>query len=313
MRVLVAGAAGFLGSHLCELLIQDGHSVTGIDDLSSGRKSNLELLASQPNFKLLIADISVAIPESLGPLEFDLIYNLASPASPQLYRELPLHTLRAGSLGTLNLLEFARLHQSRFVMASTSEVYGDPEVHPQKEGYFGNVNTVGERSCYDEAKRFSEALCYTFHHTYGCSIGIARIFNTYGPRLSPGDGRVISSLIRSCVLDEPFTVFGDGHQTRSFCYVDDLIRGLYLLGMSDKFGPFNIGNPTELSIRKLIDEVESLASKKIDVRFAERMGDDPMRRRPDISRAIQELGWSPSVPLRDGLASTYRWIRETLQ
>jgi nucleoside-diphosphate-sugar epimerase len=312
MNVLVAGAAGFLGSHLCELLIREGHDVFGLDDFSSGRESNVASAKQSGHFRLERADISDSLPSFVETHHFDLIFNLASPASPQLYKELPLHTLKAGSLGTLNLLEFARRKNARFIMASTSEVYGDPEVHPQTEDYFGNVNTVGERSCYDEAKRFSEALCYTFHHSYSCNVGIARIFNTYGPRLSPGDGRVISSVIRSSVLNEPFFVFGDGHQTRSFCYVDDLIRGLYLLGCSEKFGPFNLGNPVELSIRSLIHEVETLAGRSIDVRFSPKMGDDPMRRRPDISRATHELGWTPTVPLSTGLTKTYDWIREIL-
>jgi UDP-glucuronate decarboxylase len=286
--------------------------VFGLDDLSSGKESNLRTSATFKDFELVVGDVSDAVPRSLEHLKFDLIYNLASPASPKLYKELPLHTLKAGSLGTLNLLEFAREHKSRLVMASTSEIYGDPEVHPQTEEYFGNVNTVGERSCYDEAKRFSEALCYTFHHTYRCSIGIARIFNTYGPRLSPGDGRVISSLIRASILHEPFFVFGDGHQTRSFCYVDDLIQGLHLLGKSSKFGPFNLGNPVEISIRTLIAEVELLVGHRVDVQFVDKLGDDPLRRRPDISRVTRELGWRPTVALQTGLARTYDWIRDNL-
>lgn len=313
MQVLIAGAAGFLGSHLVDRLLAEGHQVVGVDDLSSGTMHNLLSAFNSPRFQFFKSDVAQGIAIPLADFAFDLIVNLASLASPRLYQTQPLHTLKTGSLGTLALLELAARHDSRFVMASTSEIYGDPEVHPQNENYFGNVNPVGERSCYDEAKRFSEALCYTFREWGQHNVGVARIFNTYGPRLRPGDGRVISNLLRCAVTGEPFSIYGDGLQTRSLCFVSDLIEGLCRLASSREFGPVNLGNPFEISILDLVREVGEVTGNSIIVRHTPALSDDPKRRQPDISRARELLGWQPHVSLRLGLATTYEWMKAELE
>lgn len=313
VQVLIAGAAGFLGSHLVDRLLAEDHQVVGVDDLSSGTMRNLLAASDHPHFQFFESDVAQGLSEIPADLRFDLIVNLASLASPRLYQAQPLHTLKTGSLGTLALLELAARNDSRFVMASTSEVYGDPEVHPQNEAYFGNVNPVGERSCYDEAKRFSEALCYTFREWGEQNVGVARIFNTYGPRLSPDDGRVVSNLLRCAVTGEPFSIYGDGLQTRSLCFVSDLIDGLCQLASSHEFGPVNLGNPSEITILDLVHEVEEVTGKSIIVHHTPALSDDPKRRRPDISRARELLGWHPHVSLRLGLTTTYQWMRAELE
>jgi len=313
MRALIAGAAGFIGSHLVDRLLQKGYQVVGIDDLSSGRLSNLESASRFRSFSFCEADICQPLERQLNRRNFDVVVNLASLASPPMYQARPLHTLRTGSIGTLNLLEVATDSQARFVMASTSEIYGDPEIHPQSETYFGNVNPVGERSCYDEAKRFSEALCYTFRERRGTNVGIARIFNTYGPRLRPDDGRVVSNLIRCALTSETFNVNGDGRQTRSLCFIDDMISGLMALVESSAFGPINLGNPAEVSILDLVREVEQVAGRKITTQHVGALGDDPKRRRPDITRATELLKWRPEINLRSGLSRTYQWMRSELR
>jgi len=313
VQVLIAGAAGFLGSHLVDRLLGEGHQVVGVDDLSSGTMRNLLKASDHPHFQFFKSDVAQGLSEIPSDLRFDVVVNLASLASPRLYQAQPLHTLKTGSLGTLALLELAARNDSRFVMASTSEIYGDPEVHPQNETYFGNVNPVGERSCYDEAKRFSEALCYTFREWGKHNVGVARIFNTYGPRLSPDDGRVVSNLLRCAVTGEPFSIYGDGLQTRSLCFVSDLIDGLCRLASSHEFGPVNLGNPSEIAILDLVHEVEEVTGESIIVQHIPALSDDPKRRQPDISRARELLGWQPHISLQLGLVKTYEWMKAELK
>jgi dTDP-glucose 4,6-dehydratase len=308
-RIVVLGASGFLGSHLCDYLIARGDEVVGLDDLSSSTGANLRALESKSRFTFVKCDISQGIAVN-G--EVDAVLNFASPASPPRYLEMPIHTLRTGSQGTENALQFALEKNARFIMASTSEVYGDPTVTPQPETYWGNVNSIGERSCYDEAKRYAEALCMAYKRQHDVDLGIVRIFNTYGPRLDPNDGRVVSNFVCQAIQGQDLTVYGDGSQTRSFCFVDDEIRGIIALLDSDECGPINIGNPVEFTMLELAEIVLELTGSSSKVVHRPLPSDDPMQRCPDITKAKELLGWEPKVNLREGLAHTIDWFRATL-
>ena len=301
MRILVTGAAGFLGSHLSDALIERGHEVLGLDNLYTGRKINIQHLLDNPNFEFLRHDVT-------HPLfvEVDGIFNLACPASPIHYQKFPAQTIKTSVLGAVNLLGLAKRTGARILQASTSEVYGDPLVSPQSEDYWGNVNPIGLRSCYDEGKRAAESLFFDYHRQFGVDIAIARIFNTYGPRMSLDDGRVVSNFIVQALKNEPITIYGDGLQTRSFCYVEDLIRGMVSLFFSEdcERGPINLGNPDEftmLELAKLVLEATNSNSKLI---YSELPSDDPRQRKPDISKANKILNWNPDINLRDGLRLT---------
>ena len=297
MRVLVTGAAGFLGSHLTDRLIGEGHSVIGVDNLSTGDLGNIAHLGSEPHFTFEERDI--CLPFDPGPV--DAVYNMASPASPPEYLKLALETLRVGSVGTENTLEIAQKYSAAFLHASTSECYGDPLEHPQTESYWGNVNPVGPRSVYDEAKRYAEALTMAYHRSRGVNTHLVRIFNTYGPRLHPSDGRVISNFVMQALRNQPLTVYGDGQQTRSFCFVADLIEGILRLSRSDEHMPTNIGNPTEFTILECAEAVLEVTGSKSQLRFEPLPQDDPTRRKPDISKAKRVLDWEPKISLREGL------------
>lgn len=308
-RVVVLGAAGFLGSHLCDQLIVRGDEVVGIDNLTSSSGANLENLESNKQFSFIKSDISEGISVS-GKV--NAVLNFASPASPPRYLEVPVQTLRTGSYGTDNALRLALEKDARFIMASTSEVYGDPTISPQSETYWGNVNPIGERSCYDEAKRYAEALCMAYWREKQANIGIIRIFNTYGPRLDPNDGRVVSNFICQALQGADLTIYGNGSQTRSFCYVDDEIRGILAMLDSDQRGPINIGNPIEFTMMELAKLVLELTGSKSSISFRELPADDPLQRKPDISKAIEHLGWKPEINLRQGLELTIKWFQEIL-
>ena len=310
MRVLVTGGAGFLGSHLVDLLVARGDSVVCLDDLSTGTRSNFDHLNSSARFSFIEGSVLAKF-DIDGP--FDGVVHLASPASPADYLARPIFTLRTGSEGTRNALEFAHAKAARFILASTSEVYGDPLVHPQTEDYWGNVNPVGPRSVYDEAKRYGEALTTAYHTSRGTDTGIVRIFNTYGPRMRPDDGRVVSSFVDQALRLEPLTVNGDGSQTRSLCYVDDLVRGLAAMLDSGEPGPINLGNPTEVSVREIARLIRDLVSSSSPIELHPLPQDDPTRRRPDITKARELLGWSPQVSLRAGIARTIKWYARNLQ
>ena len=297
----VTGGAGFLGSHLCETLVARGDQVIAVDDLSTGAADNVASLAENPSFELVVADVSEGVPVD-GPL--DAVLHFASPASPPDYLARPLETLAVGSEGTRHALDLAAEHDARFVLASTSEVYGDPLVHPQPESYWGNVNPVGPRSVYDEAKRFAEALTMATHRATGVDVGIVRIFNTYGPRLRPGDGRVVSNFLTQAIEGRPLTVYGDGSQTRSLCFVDDEVAGILALLDSEVTGPVNIGNPDELTVLELARAVLALTGSASTIVYEPLPTDDPTRRRPDIALARRTLGWEPVVPLDEGLRRT---------
>jgi UDP-glucuronate decarboxylase len=301
---LVAGGAGFLGSHLCSALIGRGYNVVCMDNFFTGRASNIAALRASSRFFLYEHDIVDALPDDL-PV-FDEIFNLACPASPPHYQADPLKTAMTCGWGTMNLLERARRDGARMLFASTSEVYGDPDVHPQPEGYFGNVNTVGPRSCYDEGKRFGETICHDFARTFGVPVKIVRIFNTYGPHMQPDDGRVVSNFIIQALKGEPISIYGDGSQTRSFCYVDDLIAGfLAMMETPDDFhGPVNLGNPAEITVSQLASVIVALTASGSEISYHPRPIDDPCRRRPDISQAEKVLGWTPDVDLLTGLERT---------
>ena len=301
MRSLVFGGAGFLGSHLVEQLALLAHEIVVVDDLSSGCTENIQNLVIGGAVSFINQDICDPISV---PGKFDFVFNLASPASPPRYSLLQRQTLRTGSIGTLNAVEFALKKDARFIQASTSEIYGDPTVHPQSEDYWGNVNPIGPRSCYDESKRFSEALCFAYHNECNLDLGIARIFNTYGPRLNSLDGRVVSNLICQALLNEPMSVFGDGNQTRSFCFVSDLISGLLKLAFSEFTGPYNLGNPNEISINELTQMIKSLTGSNSHIEYHGLPVDDPNRRRPDITKAKTDLGWTPEIDLNLGLQKT---------
>jgi dTDP-glucose 4,6-dehydratase len=294
---VVTGGAGFLGSHLCEYLIEEGHRVICVDNLETGSLQNVEHLRGG-EFTFVNHDLTQHL--DIGE-DVDFVYHLASPASPIDYLRLPLQTLKVGSYGTHNALGVAKWKRARFLLASTSEVYGDPNIHPQPETYWGNVNPIGPRGVYDEAKRYAEALTMAYHRQQGVDTCIVRIFNTYGPRMRPRDGRAIPTFIRQALANEPLTVFGDGSQTRSFCYVDDLIRGLVLLAESGEHFPVNIGNPQELSLLELAETVISVTGSRSEIVFEALPVDDPQVRQPDITRARQLLGWEPKVGLEEGL------------
>jgi dTDP-glucose 4,6-dehydratase len=297
MRVLVTGAAGFLGSHLTDRLLGEGHSVLGVDNLSTGDLGNVAHLSNEPRFVLEQKDIC----QPFDPGKVDAVFNMASPASPPEYLKLAIETLRVGSVGTENTLEIAHKYGAAFLHASTSECYGDPLEHPQTESYWGNVNPVGPRSVYDEAKRYAEALTMAYHRMKGVNTHLVRIFNTYGPRLHPSDGRVISNFMMQALRGEPLTVYGDGQQTRSFCFVADLIEGILRLSRSEEHMPTNIGNPVEFTILECAQAVLEVTGSKSELRFEPLPQDDPTRRRPDISKAKRILDWEPKVSLREGL------------
>ncbi|MBQ2851529.1 MAG: SDR family oxidoreductase [Thermoguttaceae bacterium] len=305
-RILVAGGAGFLGSHLCEKLVERRHDVICVDNFFTSQKANVAHLIGRPNFELIRHDVTLPL-----TLEVDEIYNLACPAAPGHYQYNPLKTMKTSLLGAINLLELARNCRAKILQASTSEVYGDPEVHPQREDYRGAVNPIGPRSCYDEGKRAAESLFMDEFRMFGTKICVARIFNTYGPKMHPYDGRVVSNFIRQALLDEPITIFGDGSQTRSFCYYADLLDGLIRL-MEDEtgfIGPVNLGNPNEFTIRELGELVWKTLGKEPKFVFKELPVDDPCRRRPDISLAKEKLGWEPKVQIEEGLRKTVDWFR----
>ena len=296
-QILVTGAAGFLGSHLCDVLLAEGHQVVGVDNLCTGSLDNLAHLKREPRFFFEQKDIT----KPFDPGEVDYVFNFASPASPVDYMRLGIETLQVGSAGTLNTLEIAKKYGAGYLHASTSECYGDPLVHPQVETYWGNVNPIGPRSVYDEAKRFSEAAVSAYHRYFGLNTHLVRIFNTYGPRLQPNDGRLISNLVMQALRGEPLTIYGDGSQTRSFCYVSDLIEGIVRLSRSKEHDPVNIGNPCEWTVLECATEVQALIGSHSEIVFKPLPQDDPMRRRPDITRAKALLGWEPTVSLREGL------------
>ncbi len=303
--ILVTGAAGFLGSHLCDALLAEGHHVIGVDNLSTGNRDNIDHLAGERRFQFVEQDITTAF----DPGRVDYVFNLASPASPIDYSRLGVETLLVGSAGTINVLDLARKYHAGFLHASTSECYGDPEVHPQVETYWGNVNPIGPRSVYDEAKRFSEAAVMAYHRYYGVNTHLVRIFNTYGPRLQPSDGRVISNFMIQALRGEPLTIYGDGSQTRSFCYVSDLIAGILRLAWSDEHLPVNIGNPNEFTILECAKEVIAVTGTKSELVFKPLPEDDPARRRPDITRARTLLGWEPTISLREGLEKSLSYFQ----
>jgi dTDP-glucose 4,6-dehydratase len=308
-RTVVTGGAGFLGSHLCERLLDDGDEVICLDNFLTGRPANVEALLEREGFRLVRADVTDYV-HVVGPV--DNVLHFASPASPIDYLQLPIETLKVGSVGTLHTLGLAKEKGARYLLASTSEAYGDPKVHPQPESYWGHVNPVGPRSVYDEAKRYAEALTSAYRAAHGVDTGIIRIFNCYGPRLRPGDGRAIPTFIRQALTGEPLTVTGDGRQTRSFCYVDDTVRGLLGFAASGHPGPVNIGSPEETTMRDLALMIRDLAGSRSPVVFTGRPRDDPRVRRPDITLAREVLGWLPEVPAREGLRRSIRWFSRQL-
>ena len=310
---IVAGGAGFLGSHLCERLLARGDTVLALDNMSTGRVRHVAHLLPHARFRLLQTDVVDPLPPEAEAAGVTRIYSLACPASPPDYQRTPVQTVLTSVVGTWHLLDLARRHGARLLQASTSEVYGDPQVHPQTESYWGHVNPTGERSCYDEGKRCAEALCVAYRRQHGAQIRIARIFNSYGPRLRPGDGRVVSNFIVQALRGEPLTVYGDGAQTRSFCYVDDTVEGLMRTMEASDEGPFNIGNPTEHTVLELVELVLRLTGSASPIERRPLPADDPTRRRPDIGAARHRLGWAPAVPLEDGLRRTIAHFRETLR
>ena len=309
-RVVVAGGAGFLGSHLCDALIGRGDEVVCIDNYATGSAANVAHLVGHQAFTMIESNVieSCAVDGAV-----DAVMNLASPASPKDYYAMPIETLDVGSIGTRNLLELAHRNDATFFMASTSEVYGDPLVHPQPETYWGHVNSIGQRSMYDEAKRFSEALTMAYHRSKGVDVKIVRIFNTYGPRMQPDDGRVVSNFIVQALRGEPLTIYGDGEQTRSFCFVSDEVRGFLALVDSDQMGPVNIGNPIEFTMLELAETVVELTGSSAGFVHEPLPSDDPKQRKPDITLARQHLDWEPTVPLRDGLVKTISYFAEQLR
>ena len=316
MRILITGAAGFLGSHLCERLLAEGHEVVGMDNFITGSPANIAHLSSNPKFSFIRHDVSSFI---FVPGKVEAVLHFASPASPNPkspygYVNLPIQTMKAGALGTHNTLGVARANAARFLLASTSEIYGDPLVHPQNESYWGHVDPIGARSVYDEAKRFAEALTMAYHRYHGIDTRIARIFNTYGPRMHLDDGRVVPNFIQQALRGEPLTIYGDGQQTRSFCYVDDLIGGIVKLLLSEEHLPVNLGNPDELSILEFAQKINAIVSNPAGIVFkqAERLESDPQRRRPDITRASNILGWEPGISLEEGLQKTIPYFRQKL-
>ena len=308
-RILVTGGAGFLGSHLCDRLVTEGHEVICLDNFFSGSKRNIEHLLGKSNFELIRHDLVQPV-----FLEVDEIYNLACPASPIHYQHNPVKTVKTNVMGAINMLGLAKRVRAKILQASTSEIYGNPKVHPQKEDYWGNVNTIGPRSCYDEGKRCAETLFFDYHRQNNVNIRVVRIFNTYGPRMHPNDGRVISNFIVQVLSNQDITIFGDGSQTRSFCYVDDLIEGLIKMmnGPYDFVGPVNLGNPGEFSVLTLAELIINLTDSQSKMVFKLLPKDDPLQRQPDIALAKQQLDWEPTVELQEGLMKTIEYFRETL-
>lgn len=307
MRILVTGGAGFIGSHLIDRLMADGHEVICLDNLFTGAKRNVKHWLGHVNFEYVRHDVTEPI-----RLEVDRIYHLACPASPVHYQYNPIKTIKTNVMGTINMLGLAKRIKARLLLASTSEVYGDPAVHPQSEEYWGNVNPIGIRSCYDEGKRVAETLAFDYHRQNGVDVRVARIFNTYGPRMQENDGRVVSNFIVQALQGTPLTVYGDGSQTRSFCYASDLVDGLMRLMEGDRVGPVNLGNPDEYTILQLAEAIQAAVNPDADIQFKPLPQDDPKRRQPDITRAKEWLGWMPSVPLEDGLSKTIADFRERL-
>ncbi len=307
MKCVVTGGAGFIGSGLCESLLSKGHSVICVDNLVTGREGNIEHLKESDSFSFLQQDVSKGLSVEGG---IDCIFHLASPASPVDYQELPIETMMANSMGTLHALEMARGKGARFLLASTSEVYGDPIEHPQKEEHWGNVNPVGPRSCYDESKRFAEALAMSFRRIHKLDVRIARIFNTYGPRMRKDDGRVIPNFITQATSGKPITVYGDGKQTRSFCYVEDMVKGLEALMLSDQASGeiFNLGNPDEHTILEIAEKVKELTGSSSELSFRELPEDDPRKRRPDITKIKKKVLWSPDIDIGTGIKNTINWF-----
>ncbi len=309
-RALVTGGAGFLGSHLSDRLLAEGYDVVAVDNLVTGSEDNIAHLRDNPRFEYVRQDIIQPYTVA-GPV--DMVYHFASPASPVDYLELPLETLLVGSVGTHHTLDVARDKGARFLMASTSEVYGDPAIHPQPEGYFGNVNPNGTRSVYDEAKRYAEAVTFAYRRKFGMDAKIVRIFNTYGPKMRVNDGRVVPAFISQALRGEPLTVFGDGHQTRSFCYVSDLVDGLFKLSVSEQSGPINVGNPVERTMLEFAQEIlKATGSASPIIHVALPTADDPKQRRPDITKARTLLGWEPHIPLEEGLKATIAYFKTKL-
>ncbi|GAB2473622.1 epimerase [Hymenobacter qilianensis] len=306
-RILITGGAGFLGSHLCDRFLAEGYHVIAMDNLITGDLSNIEHLFGQEAFEFHHHDVSKYV---FVPGKLDYILHFASPASPIDYLKIPIQTLKVGSLGTHNLLGLARVKNARILIASTSEVYGDPEVHPQVEEYFGNVNPVGPRGCYDEAKRFQEAITMAYHTHHGLETRIIRIFNTYGPRMRLNDGRVLPAFLSQALRGENLTVFGDGSQTRSFCYVDDLVEGIYRLLLSDYPLPVNIGNPSEITIKEFGEEIAKLTGVEFKPTYQALPENDPMKRRPDITKAKEILGWEPKIDRAEGLRRTLEYFKD---
>lgn len=306
MRIVVSGAAGFVGSHMCDRLLAEGHTVVALDNFLTGARANLSHLQGRSGFLFVVQDITEPFTVE-GTV--DCVVNMASPASPKDYLEHPIETLDVGSLGTRRMLELALEKNARFLLTSTSECYGDPMVHPQVETYWGNVNPVGPRSCYDESKRFAEALTMAYHRKHGVRTNIARIFNTYGPRMKLNDGRVVPAFLDQALRDEPMTVFGSGAQTRSFCYVSDLVDGLYRLMLSDERYPVNLGNPREMTILEFAEHIRQMTGTKSEIIFHDLPEDDPKQRKPDITKARTVLGWEPRVALEDGLRETVAYFR----
>jgi|UniRef100_UPI004048A104 UDP-glucuronate decarboxylase len=309
-RILVSGGAGFLGSHLCEQLVDEGNEVICLDNFFSGSEQNISHLLSSSNFKLLVQDVSMPL-----SIEVDEIYNFACPASPLLYQRFPIETFKSSVLGSLNLLELAKASGAKIFQASTSEVYGDPLLHPQPESYFGNVNPIGPRACYDEGKRSAETLFFDFHRQYQVGIKVMRIFNTYGPRMSATDGRVVSNLILQALQRKNLTIFGDGSQTRSFCFVEDTIRAIRLMMASPKeiTGPINVGNPTECTILELASLILELTGSSSQLYFLPQRTDDPVQRQPSVELAKTELSWQPTYPLKEGLLKTIAYFESFLK
>jgi len=307
---IVTGGAGFLGSHLCERLLAEGHQVIAIDSLLTGNIRNISHLAGNEKFKFIKQDVTTYL---FVPDEIDYIFHFASPASPIDYLEHPIPTLKVGALGTHNTLGLAKAKQARFILASTSEVYGDPLIHPQKEDYWGNVNPIGPRGVYDEAKRYAEAMTMAYHRFHQVETRIVRIFNTYGPRMRLRDGRVVPAFMGQALRNEPLTVFGDGSQTRSFCYVSDLIDGIYRLAVGDNPGPINIGNPREMSIKEFAEHIQRITKTSAPIEYKELPVDDPKVRQPDISLAKEVLGWEPRVAFEDGIQKTLEYFQNQLK
>ena len=310
MKILVTGGAGFLGSHLCDRLAKRGFHVVCMDNLYTGSEENISHLLGLTNFEFLQQDVVEPV-----DLQFDVIYNLACPASPPHYQRDPVATTRTSVLGAMNMLDLARKNNIPILQASTSEVYGDPEIHPQTETYWGNVNPIGDRSCYDEGKRCAETLFFDYHRQYATQVRVVRIFNTYGPRMHPNDGRVVSNFIVQALLGQDLTIYGDGRQTRSFCYVDDMIDGfLNMMESSNSFmGPVNLGNPNEFTMLELAEKVREIIGSKSELVFKPLPSDDPKQRKPDISLAKEKLSWAPTIELEEGLSKTIEYFRKKLK